>query len=180
MNFIQKHAGKVTKVLVAGVVLGSVSFGAYGFGRAARTAVADPRDAVYKQFDTWQPLKAYCNGGCAWDKMNSIVRLSLPEGKYAITVTAELSNQSDTTQYIDCEFIDRDGADVEIVYSQATLHAGDTGNVALISYAIVPRDFAKVVLRCGTRGATADYVDIGQATIMAQRVNSIRTVRNPR
>lgn len=98
MNFFQKHASKATKLLVAGVVLGSVSFGAYGLGRAARTFVVTPKNA-YHAIAHVDQVVPYCGGGaCTKETAHPMAVVAVPKGKYVVSIGGNLGNTADANQ----------------------------------------------------------------------------------
>ena len=178
MNFLGRHASKATKVFVASVLLGSISFGAYGLGRAARPASFNPKDGYFSVRDSWVPINSYCNPGCSWNAMTLMTTLKLPTGSYLLTANGMMSNDTSSSGRVDCQFEVVDSSDgvMADVISQNTLNAGESVTTTSTGVVRVISDAAVVRYRCGTLSDQGPGVAMLAPSISAHHVATLKSV----
>ena len=185
MRISQKQAGRATRALVLGVVISSISFGAYGLGRAARPASAVPKNAYHAFAQTDQPI-GWCGlSGCTEAQMDTFVSVVVPRGKYVVDISGVLSNTDDANQVI-CRMVSISGTAVYSYTSQfmTTLLGQDTPVLAETYLPIagtatvrVSSPTARLGLDCGAVAPIASgQINIYQAQITATRVTSLKNV----
>ena len=172
MAISSAYLNKLIKLLVAAVVVASVSFGAYGFGRATESSVKNPKDAVFKIVSSWQNIDSYCPTSCSWDLMQRMVQVTLPAGNYMLSTGGLIVNSSSSLVNVDCQFVSESG-DLYRAYGQLALDANRSGMMTLHSYARLTDDFTTLKLNCGTQSDVTP-VQILDASISAIRVDSLR------
>ena len=181
MTFISKHLGKATKVLVAGAVLGSISFGAYGFGHAARPQAAKPRELYVGYNDNWTAVPSYCDGGCDWERLTTMTSVTVPRGNYILTAGASVFSDADAN-HITCEIDPRGrGGFSYQTYSSLDVPGSDfaggfsDGQMIVTGVASATGVRNEFVFRCGLFDtATSGTVEIHKIFIRAERVATLK------
>ena len=173
MAITSASLNKLTKPFVALVVLTSVSFGAFGLGRATESSIKNPQDAVFKIVTSWQSIDSYCPVACDWDLMQRMVQVTLPAGNYMISGGGLVLNSSGSVARTDCRFVAGSGT-VYRAFGQVGLGDGEQGMLTIHSYAKLTDDFTTLKLECGVvdNAASVAFLD---ASISAIRVDSLRS-----
>ena len=173
MAITSASLNKLTKPFVALVVLTSVSFGAFGLGRATESSIANPQDAVFKIISSWQGIDSYCPTSCDWDLMQRMVQVTLPAGNYMLSGGGLIFNNSGTTATVDCRF-NTEGGTVYRTFGQVRLGDFEQGIMTLQTYAKLTDDFTTLKLECGVQQSTTS-VQVLDVSISAIRVDSLRS-----
>lgn len=174
--------GKITKVFVISVVLASVSFGAFGLGRAldSKVTVQKPKNAYYAAKDGWQDIPYFLDRlkpGADWDNLITMVDLRLPEGKYLVTSGAYVYNGDTIEHRLQCWLTTSNGASTGM-FTWASVKLGPAGDEELFSQTvpvIVTGESAKVLLKCGSfEEAAVELPEMNKAYVSAIQVTSLK------
>ena len=185
MHVIQNHLNKATKLLVIGVVVSSISFGAYGLGRAARPMSVAPKN-VYHAFAQSDQAIGWCGlSGCSTSHMETFASILVPQGKYVVDVSGVLSN-TDGENQVNCAMSSITGTAVYSYSSQimTTLLGADSPvlhetyqPIAGTATLVVSSPTARLGLICGAvYPIGSGRINIYEAQITATRVTSIKKV----
>lgn len=174
---------KVTKIFVAAVVLASVSFGAFGLGRALNPAakVKQPKNAYYAAYDSWQDIPYFIDRlapdtGADWDNLVTMVSLRLPQGEYMVTSGALLYNGDDIGHRIQC-WITTSADAYTGQFMAPSMNLAATFDEEAFSQTVpvtVTGQFARVFLKCGSfEEVVATAPQMNKAYVSAIWVSSL-------